>query len=84
MAGNQSVFNHVGLCVADHDAVTSLLRGAAGVPFWWELDPPEQGTDQLLQLESRSDCTRRTSFATAWCSNFWTIRGVKSTPVPSE
>lgn len=31
-------------------AVTPLLRGLLGFQFWWELDPPDEATSQLVGL----------------------------------
>jgi lactoylglutathione lyase len=51
MTDNQSVFNHVGLCVADRERSRRFYEGLLGFQFWWELDAPDGGTAQLLQLE---------------------------------
>ena len=50
MASHQIVFNHVGLCVADTTRSRRFYEGLLGFEFWWELEPPDEGTDQLLQL----------------------------------
>jgi lactoylglutathione lyase len=50
MATHRTVFNHVGLCVTDRAASRRFYEGALGFQFWWELDPPDDGTDQLLGL----------------------------------
>lgn len=50
MASHQTVFNHVGLCVADRERSRRFYEGLLGFQFWWEIDPPDDGTDQLLQL----------------------------------
>jgi lactoylglutathione lyase len=50
MASHQTVFNHVGLCVADTARSRRFYEGLLGFTFWWELEPPDAGTDQLLQL----------------------------------
>lgn len=50
MASHRTVFNHVGLCVADRERSRNFYEGLLGFEFWWELDPPDEGTDQLLQL----------------------------------
>lgn len=50
MAGHRIVFNHVGLCVADTARSRRFYEGLLGFEFWWELEPPDEGTDQLLQL----------------------------------
>ena len=44
------VFNHVGLCVADTARSRRFYEGLLGFRFWWELEPPDDGTGQLLQL----------------------------------
>jgi catechol 2,3-dioxygenase-like lactoylglutathione lyase family enzyme len=38
------------LCVADHRRSRRFYQGLLGFEFWWELEPPDDGTDQLLQL----------------------------------
>ncbi len=50
MAGHRTVFNHVGLCVADTTRSRRFYQGLLGFTFWWELEPPDAGTDQLLEL----------------------------------
>ena len=50
MASHQTVFNHVVLCVADTARSRRFYEGLLGFTFWWELEPPDAGTDQLLQL----------------------------------
>ena len=50
MTSHRTVFNHVGLCVADTTRSRRFYEGLLGFTFWWELDPPDEGTDQLLQL----------------------------------
>jgi lactoylglutathione lyase len=50
MASHQTVFNHVGLCVADTARSRRFYEGLLGFTFWWELEPSDAGTDQLLQL----------------------------------
>jgi lactoylglutathione lyase len=50
MASHRIVFNHVGLCVADTARSRRFYEGLLGFEFWWELEPPDEGTDQLLQL----------------------------------
>jgi lactoylglutathione lyase len=51
MARNRTVFNHVGLCVADTERSRRFYEGLLGFTFWWELEPPDEGTDQLLELD---------------------------------
>jgi len=50
MASHRIVFNHVGLCVAETARSRRFYEGLLGFEFWWELEPPDEGTDQLLQL----------------------------------
>ncbi len=50
MTGNRTTFNHVGLCVADRERSRRFYEGLLGFQFWWELDAPEEGTAELLQL----------------------------------
>jgi lactoylglutathione lyase len=50
MTSNRTVFNHIGLCVADRERSRRFYEGLLGFQFWWELEPPDDGTDQLLQL----------------------------------
>jgi catechol 2,3-dioxygenase-like lactoylglutathione lyase family enzyme len=47
----RTVFNHVGLCVADRERSRHFYEGLLEFEFWWELEPPDEGTDNLLQLE---------------------------------
>ena len=51
MASHRTVFNHVGLCIADRDRSRRFYEGLLGFQFWWELELPDAGTAQLLQLE---------------------------------
>jgi lactoylglutathione lyase len=50
MTGRTTVFNHVGLCVADTARSRHFYEGLLDFAFWWELTPPDDGTGQLLQL----------------------------------
>jgi catechol 2,3-dioxygenase-like lactoylglutathione lyase family enzyme len=52
MASHRTVFNHVGLCVADRERSRRFYEGLLGFEFWWELEPPDEGTDKLLQLDT--------------------------------
>ena len=54
MSSNRTTFNHVGLCVADRERSRRFYEGLLGFQFWWELDAPDEGTDQLLQLDRKS------------------------------
>ena len=51
MSCNRTVFNHVGLCVADRERSRRFYEGLLGFQFWWELDAPDDGTDKLLLLQ---------------------------------
>src|ERR1700739_4926193 len=49
MASHRTVFNHVGLCVADRERSRRFYEGLLGFQFWWELGVPDDAA-QLLQL----------------------------------
>jgi lactoylglutathione lyase len=51
MSGRRTVFNHVGLCVTDRARSRHFYEGLLDFEFWWELEPPDDGTDRLLRLE---------------------------------
>jgi lactoylglutathione lyase len=51
MASHRTVFNHIGLCVADRERSRRFYEGLLGFQFWWELELPDDGTEKLLQLE---------------------------------
>jgi catechol 2,3-dioxygenase-like lactoylglutathione lyase family enzyme len=50
MASHRTVFNHIGLCVADRERSRRFYEGLLGFQFWWELELPDEGTEKLLQL----------------------------------
>ncbi len=50
MASHRTVFNHVGLCVADRERSCRFYEGLLGFEFWWEIEPPDDPTAQLVQL----------------------------------
>lgn len=50
MASPRTIFNHVGLCVADTARSRRFYEGLLDFQFWWEITPPDDGTSQLLQL----------------------------------
>lgn len=50
MTGHRTVFNHIGLCVADRERSRRFYEGLLGFTYWWELELPDDGTEQLLQL----------------------------------
>ena len=50
MTSHRTVFNHVGLCVADRERSRRFYEGLLGFQFWWELDVPDESAAQLLQL----------------------------------
>lgn len=49
-ANRRTVFNHIGLCVADRERSRRFYEGLLGFTFWWDLELPDQGTAKLLQL----------------------------------
>jgi catechol 2,3-dioxygenase-like lactoylglutathione lyase family enzyme len=51
MTSHRTVFNHVGLCVADRERSRRFYEGLFGFQFWWEVEPPDDGTERLLQLD---------------------------------
>lgn len=50
MTTHRTVFNHVGLCVADRERSRRFYEGLLGFQFWWEIEPPDDRTAQLVQL----------------------------------
>jgi lactoylglutathione lyase len=50
MTSHRTVFNHVGLCVADRGRSRRFYEGLLGFRFWWEIEPPDDRTAQLVQL----------------------------------
>lgn len=50
MSSRRTVFNHVGLCVADRGRSRRFYEQLLDFQFWWELEPPDDGTAELLQL----------------------------------
>jgi lactoylglutathione lyase len=50
MSSHRTVFNHVGLCVADRERSRRFYEGLLGFQFWWEIDPPDDRSAPLLQL----------------------------------
>jgi len=50
MVSHGTVFNHVGLCVSDTARSRRFYEGLLGFEFWWDLEPPDEATAQLLQL----------------------------------
>jgi lactoylglutathione lyase len=51
MASHRTVFNHIGLCVADRERSRRFYEGLLGFQHWWELELPDEGTERLLQLQ---------------------------------
>lgn len=51
MPNHRTVFNHVGLCVADRERSRRFYEGLLGFTLWWDLDLPDEGTAALLQLD---------------------------------
>ena len=50
MTSHRTVFNHVGLCVADRGRSRRFYEDLLGFQFWWEIEPPDDRTAQLVQL----------------------------------
>ena len=50
MPNHRTVFNHVGLCVANRERSRRFYEGLLGFTFWWDLDLPDEGTAALLPL----------------------------------
>jgi lactoylglutathione lyase len=51
MSGHKTVFNHIGLCVADRERSRRFYEGLLGFRFWRDLELPDAGTAKLLQLD---------------------------------
>jgi len=51
MPSHRTVFNHIGLCVADRERSRRFYEGLLGFQFWWDLELPDAGTEKLLQLQ---------------------------------
>ena len=51
MPNHRTVFNHVGLCVADRERSRRFYEGLLGFTFWRDLELPDIGTAKLLQLD---------------------------------
>ena len=50
MSPEQVVYNHVGICVTDLDRSRRFYEQVLQFRFWWELDAPDEGTSQLLEI----------------------------------
>ena len=50
LEGEQTVFNHVGICVTDLDRSKKFYEEVLQFRYWWELEAPDEGTSQLLQI----------------------------------
>ena len=51
MSAHRTVFNHIGLCVADRERSRRFYEGLLGFTFWRDLELPDAGTAKLLQLD---------------------------------
>ncbi|EUA65774.1 glyoxalase/Bleomycin resistance /Dioxygenase superfamily protein [Mycobacterium xenopi 4042] len=80
MTSHRTVFNHVGLCVADRQRSRRFYEGLLGFQFWWEAEPPTTAPTGFCSWTSRLDCMPPTWFATVLCWNSLTIRDVKCVP----
>ena len=53
MEPQETVFNHVGLCVTDIQRSRKFYEEALGFTFWWELtELPEEDSAKLLMLDT--------------------------------
>lgn len=50
MGSQPVVFNHVGLVVRDRAASRRFYEEVLGFQFWWEIEPPDDRTSQLIGL----------------------------------
>src|ERR1700722_10285320 len=50
LEGDQTVFNHVGICVTDLERSRKFYEEVLQFRYWWELEAPDEGTSQLLQI----------------------------------
>jgi catechol 2,3-dioxygenase-like lactoylglutathione lyase family enzyme len=50
LEGEQTVFNHVGICVTDLPRARTFYEEVLRFRYWWELEAPDDGTSQLLQI----------------------------------
>jgi catechol 2,3-dioxygenase-like lactoylglutathione lyase family enzyme len=50
MTSHRTVFNHIGLCVTDRGRSRRFYEGLLGFEFWWEIEPPDDRTAELVQL----------------------------------
>ena len=50
LGGEQTVFNHVGICVTDLERSRRFYEEVLRFRYWWELEAPDEGTSQLLQI----------------------------------
>jgi lactoylglutathione lyase len=50
LQGEQTVFNHVGICVTDLERSKNFYENVLQFRYWWELEPPDEGTSQLLAI----------------------------------
>ncbi|BBY19862.1 VOC family protein [Mycobacterium stomatepiae] len=50
MTDHRTVFNHVGLCVRDTERSRRFYKKVLGFQYWWELEPPDNTTAQVVQL----------------------------------
>jgi catechol 2,3-dioxygenase-like lactoylglutathione lyase family enzyme len=50
LEGENTVFNHVGICVTDVERSRKFYEEVLRFRYWWELEAPDEGTSQLLQI----------------------------------
>jgi catechol 2,3-dioxygenase-like lactoylglutathione lyase family enzyme len=50
LQGDQTAFNHVGICVSDLERSQKFYEEVLQFRYWWELEPDDEATGTLLQL----------------------------------
>ena len=50
LEGDHTAFNHVGICVTDLERSRRFYEEVVAFRYWWELEAPDEGTAQLLQI----------------------------------
>ena len=84
MTSHRTVFNHVGLCVADRERSRRFYEGLLGLQVLVGTRTARRGHRRsFCSWPGRSECVRRIWCATASCSSSSTTRNATSTPGPS-
>ena len=50
LQGEQTVFNHVGICVTDLERSKRFYEQVLQFRYWWELEAPDEAAGQLLEI----------------------------------